>query len=155
MSIVVEDYHKNYGQTIAVAGISFTVDQGEILVLPFQFVVAVDAGETKEHEGHHRVARRSGVVVELLAPDDEAMVIHEVGATLLVPEAVGGRGDLPRLLEPREVARRPVQLDQAVRDVGVVLQVAVDLGGAVPVRPVEEPLGPGLRTPSPCPGPGT
>jgi ABC-2 type transport system ATP-binding protein len=33
VSIVVEDYHKNYGPTVAVAGISFTVGPGEILGL--------------------------------------------------------------------------------------------------------------------------
>lgn len=33
MSIVVEDYHKTYGQTVAVAGITFTVAPGEILGL--------------------------------------------------------------------------------------------------------------------------
>ncbi len=33
MSIVVEDYHKNYGDTVAVAGITFTVAAGEILGL--------------------------------------------------------------------------------------------------------------------------
>ena len=33
MSIVVEDYHKNYGNTVAVAGVSFTVAPGEILGL--------------------------------------------------------------------------------------------------------------------------
>jgi ABC-2 type transport system ATP-binding protein len=33
VSIVVEDYHKNYGETAAVAGISFTVQPGDILGL--------------------------------------------------------------------------------------------------------------------------
>jgi ABC-2 type transport system ATP-binding protein len=33
VSIVVEDYHKNYGETVAVAGLSFTVAPGEILGL--------------------------------------------------------------------------------------------------------------------------
>ncbi len=33
MSIVVEDYHKNYGETVAVAGIGFRVAPGEILGL--------------------------------------------------------------------------------------------------------------------------
>jgi ABC-2 type transport system ATP-binding protein len=33
VSIVVEDYHKNYGDTIAVAGISFRIEPGEILGL--------------------------------------------------------------------------------------------------------------------------
>jgi ABC-2 type transport system ATP-binding protein len=33
VSIVVEDYHKNYGETVAVAGISFQVGPGEILGL--------------------------------------------------------------------------------------------------------------------------
>ncbi len=33
MSIVVEDYHKVYGTTVAVAGLSFRVDPGEILGL--------------------------------------------------------------------------------------------------------------------------
>lgn len=33
MSIVVEDYHKNYGDTAAVSGISFTVAPGDILGL--------------------------------------------------------------------------------------------------------------------------
>jgi ABC-2 type transport system ATP-binding protein len=33
VSITVEDYHKNYGDTVAVAGISFTVPPGEILGL--------------------------------------------------------------------------------------------------------------------------
>jgi ABC-2 type transport system ATP-binding protein len=33
VSIVVEDYHKAYGETVAVAGISFTVEGGEILGL--------------------------------------------------------------------------------------------------------------------------
>src|SRR6202451_1852900 len=33
MSIVVEEFHKNYGTTLAVAGISFTVAAGEILGL--------------------------------------------------------------------------------------------------------------------------
>jgi ABC-2 type transport system ATP-binding protein len=33
VSIVVQDYHKNYGTTVAVAGISFIVEPGEILGL--------------------------------------------------------------------------------------------------------------------------
>ncbi|MFO0926625.1 MAG: ABC transporter ATP-binding protein [Gemmataceae bacterium] len=33
MSIVVEEYHKNYGTTVAVAGVSFTVAAGEVLGL--------------------------------------------------------------------------------------------------------------------------
>jgi ABC-2 type transport system ATP-binding protein len=33
VSIVVEDYHKTYGETVAVAGLSFTVEPGEILGL--------------------------------------------------------------------------------------------------------------------------
>ena len=33
MSIVVEDYHKAYGDTVAVAGLSFTVEPGDILGL--------------------------------------------------------------------------------------------------------------------------
>jgi ABC-2 type transport system ATP-binding protein len=33
MSIVVEDYHKTYGETVAVAGLSFTVPPGDILGL--------------------------------------------------------------------------------------------------------------------------
>ncbi len=33
MSIVVEDYHKHYDKTVAVAGITFTVESGEILGL--------------------------------------------------------------------------------------------------------------------------
>src|SRR5215218_4598796 len=33
VSIVVEDYHKNYGDTVAVAGVSFTVGAGEVLGL--------------------------------------------------------------------------------------------------------------------------
>jgi len=33
VSIVVEDYHKNYGDTVAVAGVSFTVAGGEVLGL--------------------------------------------------------------------------------------------------------------------------
>lgn len=33
MSIVVDDYHKTYGETVAVAGISFSVTPGEILGL--------------------------------------------------------------------------------------------------------------------------
>ncbi|HEX8200454.1 MAG TPA: ABC transporter ATP-binding protein [Isosphaeraceae bacterium] len=33
MSIVVEDYHKTYGETVAVAGVTFTVEPGEILGL--------------------------------------------------------------------------------------------------------------------------
>ena len=32
-NIIVEDYHKNYGKTVAVAGISFEVAPGEILGL--------------------------------------------------------------------------------------------------------------------------
>ena len=33
MSIRVEDFHKTYGPTVAVAGLSFTVEPGEILGL--------------------------------------------------------------------------------------------------------------------------
>ena len=33
VSIIVEDYHKNYGKTVAVAGISFAVAPGEVLGL--------------------------------------------------------------------------------------------------------------------------
>jgi ABC-2 type transport system ATP-binding protein len=33
VSIVVEDYHKNYGETVAVAGVTFQVEPGEILGL--------------------------------------------------------------------------------------------------------------------------
>jgi ABC-2 type transport system ATP-binding protein len=33
LSIVVQDFHKNYGETVAVAGISFAVEPGEILGL--------------------------------------------------------------------------------------------------------------------------
>ena len=33
VSILVEDYHKTYGDTVAVAGISFAVEPGEVLGL--------------------------------------------------------------------------------------------------------------------------
>ena len=52
-------------------------------------------------------------------------------------ELDGEAGEAVRLLEPAELARRDVQLEQAVRDVGVVLEVARALGLAGAERAVQ------------------
>src|SRR5919199_471397 len=46
-----------------------------------------------------------------------------------------------RLLEAAELAAREVELQEPVREAGVVLEVRVDSRSPVPVRPLELPVG--------------
>ena len=67
-------------------------------------------------------------------------------AALLVPEELDREaGQSVRLLEPAQLARGDVQLEQAVRNVGVVLEVAGSLGPAGAERPVQPAFGGGER----------
>ena len=122
----------------------------------------------------HRVAGRKRMVVELLRPRDELLAVggrEEEAAVLLVGEELDREPRQPvRLAQPAQLARRDVQLEQPVRDVRVVVEIAVPARAALaeaapqpavrsreraeeevaepacrldPVRPLEPP--PGLR----------
>ena len=95
---------------------------------PLELVVAVDPREAEQHVREHRVAGRERMVVELLRPRDEALAVdgrEEEAAVLVVGEELDREPREPvRLLEPPQLAGRDVQLEQAVRDVRVVVEVA-------------------------------
>ena len=108
-------------------------------------VVAVDAGEPQQDVGEHRVPARRRMVVEALLARDELLAVRrrlEEAAVLLVEEELEREPREPvRLLEPAQLAGRDVQLEQPVRDVGVVLEVARSLGDAVAPGAVQPALG--------------
>src|SRR6476646_9747798 len=93
-----------------------------------ELVVPVDARQAKQHRGEHRVARRRRVVLEVLLARDELLAVdgREVeAAALVVPEEVDRESrEAVRLEEPAELAGGDVELEQAVRGVGVVLEIA-------------------------------
>src|SRR5687767_15202784 len=68
------------------------------------------------------------MVFELLRLCDQALAVkrrEKEAAVLLVGEQLDRQPCQPvRLLEPPELAGRDVQLEQAVRDVGVVVEIA-------------------------------
>ena len=107
-----------------------------------ELVVAVDPSEPEKHIGHHRVPGGSGVVVELLSPRHEPVVVDEEATALRVAEPFPSMtSEQPRLLEPAKLAGGEVELEVAVRDIRVVLEIPVDLRLAVPVAPEEPPFG--------------
>ena len=99
--------------------------------------VAVDAREAEEHEGRHRVPGGGRMVVELLAARHEPVALGRVdveAAAVGIGEELDEQPGQPtRLLEPAQVPGRPRQLDEAVGDVCVVLEVARNPGVAGPV----------------------
>ena len=74
----------------------------------------------------HRVAGRDRVVVEVLRPRDEPLAVgrrEEEAAVLVVGEELDREPREPvRLVEPAQLARRDVELEQPVRDVRVVVE---------------------------------
>ena len=106
-----------------------------------ELVVPVDPRQAKQHRGEHRVARRRRVVLEILLARDELLPVggrEEEAAALVVGEELDGEaGQAVRLLEPAELTRRDMQLEQAVCSVGVVLEVARALGLACAKRAVQ------------------
>ena len=106
-----------------------------------ELVVAVDPRELQQDEGQHCVARGCRLVLEVLLARDELLAVggREVeAAALLVPEELDREArQSVRLLEPAQLARGDVQLEQAVRNVGVVLEVAGSLGPAGAEGPVQ------------------
>ena len=81
------------------------------------------------------------MVFEILLARDELLAVggrEEEAAALIVAEELDGEaGQAVRLAEPAKVSRRDVQLEEPVRDVGVVLEVAGALGLAGPEGAVQ------------------
>ena len=107
--------------------------------LPLELLVSPDPREPQEDEREHRVARRDRVVLERLLPRDELLAVgrrEEEAAALVVSEERDRaiRGAAARA-QPAEIARRDVQLVEAVRDVRVVVEVRGELRAAVARRP--------------------
>ena len=108
---------------------------------PFELVVAVDARQAEQAVREHRVTGRDRAVVEILRPGDELLSVyrgHEEAAAVVVREQLDGeQRQAPRLLEPAQLAGRDVQLVEAVRDVGVVVEERRIFGFALAKRPPE------------------
>ena len=106
--------------------------------------VAVDTPESKQHERGHGVPGRR-VIVEFLPACDETVPVagvDEEAAALGIGEPLDEDGrKTPSLLEPAQLSRRPVELEQPVGNVRVVLEIGVDLRDAVAVRPQRPPEG--------------
>ena len=142
--------------------------------MALELVVAVDPREPDQHVREHRVAGRQRVVVELLRPRDEALAVgrrEKEAAVLVVGEELDREpGEPVRLVEPARLSGRDVELEEPVRHVRVVVEVAgaaraalavaapkpavvvgeraeqelpQPSGGVDPVRPLEPP--PGFR----------
>src|SRR5215218_5455807 len=105
--------------------------------------IAVDAREPEEEIRQNRVARRRGVIVEALLPRDQPLAVgggEEEAAALGVGEKLDCKPPEPGgLLEPPQLAAGDVELVEAVRDIGVVLEETRVLRGALAVRPEESP----------------
>src|SRR5215211_2444691 len=104
-----------------------------------ELVVAVDARKAQEHPGQHPVSRGRRLVLEILPPRDEILARGEIeAATLFVGEQLDGQARQPvGLHQPAELARRDVEFEETVRDVGVVGQEALRAGATLAPRPVE------------------
>ena len=106
-----------------------------VLVLPGQ------GGEAEEAECGRRVARRDRVVVDVLASDDELLVVvrgGEEAAALRVGEELDHlvRG-LARGVEPADVEGRLIEREEGLGQVRVVLEVSGQVGAPVLVRAKE------------------
>src|SRR5207248_4027373 len=95
----------------------------------------------QQDEGEHRVTGGGRVVVERLLPCDELLAVgrrEEEAAALRVAEELDrAQSQPPRLSQPAQLARRDVQLVQAMRDVGVVVEVGGVLRAAASQRSPE------------------
>ena len=90
------------------------------------------------------------MVVELLRPRDEALAIgrsEEEAAVLAVGEELDREpGKAVRLVEPAWLPGRDVELEQPVRDVRVVVEIAGSAGAAIAIAALEPAAVAGERT---------
>src|SRR5205823_14310247 len=111
---------------------------------PLQLVVAVDPPEPQQDVGEHRVPRRDRVVDQLLLARDQLLASggrEEEAAVLVVAEELHReQSEAPRLLEPAQLAGGDVQLVEAVRDVGVVVEEARTARAPRATAPVQAAL---------------
>ena len=106
--------------------------------MPLELVVSPQPSEPEEHVGQHRVPGRHRVVVEVLRPRDQRLAPvgrEEEAAVLLVGEELDrAKRQPPRLEQPARLARGEMELEQPVRDVGVVVEIAGAARPPVPPR---------------------
>ena len=102
-----------------------------------QLVIAVDSREPDQHVREHRVAGGERVVVELLRPRHEALAVgrgEKEAAVLLVGEELDRESREPvRLVEPASLSGRDVELEEPVRHVRVVVEIAGSARAAIAV----------------------
>src|SRR5262249_39483288 len=107
-----------------------------------ELVVAPEAREAKQDVREHRIAAGGRMTVQLLLPGHELLAVDRrlEEAAVLVAEVLDREQPEPvRLAEPSRLAGRDVELEQAVGDIRIVLEVAGALGHSVPPRPVQAP----------------
>src|SRR6185437_2622923 len=96
--------------------------------LPLELLVAPEPGKAEQHVGKHGVSRRRRVIVEVLLPRDELLSVprrEEEAAVGGVAEEIDGKHcEPPRFFEPAQLSACDVELVQAVRNVGVILEHA-------------------------------
>src|SRR6476620_2974035 len=118
--------------------------------LPLELLVAPEPGEAEQHIGEHGVSRRRRVIVEVLLPRDELLSVprrEEEAAVGGVAEEIDGKHRKPpRLFEPAQLSGCDVELVQAVRNVGVILEHTRMLRLACTPAAVETALGSGERS---------
>ena len=117
--------------------------------MAFELVVAPDAGESEQHEREHRVARGDRRVLELFGPRNTRVPVRgrqEEAAVLGIREELDSEQREPASFEqPAKLSRRHVQLDEAVCDVRVVVEVRVAARARVPPRTQQSPVLAGQR----------
>ena len=99
-------------------------------------------GQPQQDVGGDGVARGRGVIEHVLGPRNECFVVGrgvEEAAVFGVRETFENDvGKLDGSIEPARVEGRLVQRNQAVGDVGVVLEVAVQVGGVARLPGAEQ-----------------
>src|SRR5947209_3985501 len=94
---------------------------------PLEGVLAPDAGEPDQDEREHRVAGGRRIVVQVLPVRDELLAVggrQEEAAPLVVGEELhSAQRESPRRAQPAQVAGGDVQLNEAIGDVRVIVQV--------------------------------
>ena len=113
--------------------------------LPLELLVTPEPRKAEQHVGEHRVSRRRRVIVEVLLPRDELLPVprrEEETAVGGVAEEIDGKHcKPPRLFEPAQLSGCDVELVQAVRNIGVILEHARMLRLARTPVAVETALG--------------
>ena len=99
--------------------------------------------QSQQIQRRHRTWRRLGAVVVLLQPGDDRAILRPgiaVAAVLRIPKLFVHHGlQLPGPLEPADVERRFIKVEQALNQVRVILRKARHVSPAIAVGTIEHP----------------